>query len=68
MGEARAHREAVADGVLIGYSEAQVGAGVWRGRPSRFWRKPGVERPVTPEQAEAAFDRIAVMYPRAVVH
>ena len=68
MDAARAQREAVADGVSIGYSEAMVAAGTWRGRPQRFWRQPEAARPMTPQQAEAAFDQIAGMYPRAVVH
>lgn len=66
MAEARAQREAVADGVTVGYAEAQVSAGVWRGTIRRFWRP--APPPPTPEQAEATFDRIAGMYPGALVN
>lgn len=65
MREARSHREAVADGVLAGYSEAMLGAGAWKGRMRRFWRE---HKPVPPEQAESAFDSIARAFPRALVN
>lgn len=63
MDDARAQREAIADGVRTGYAEAMVSARVWSGKVHRAWRP--VE-PITPEQAERTFDRIALMFPRAV--
>ena len=63
----RAQRDAIADGVVAGYSEAMIAVGAWKGGWQRTWRKP-VIRKVTPAEAEATFDRIAAMFPQAVVH
>jgi hypothetical protein len=36
--EAAERREAIADGVREGYAEVHVDAGLWTGRPRRWWR------------------------------
>lgn len=66
MDEARSQREAVADGVRQGYTEAKVGAGEWksRGKPDRFWR-PRQAGP-TGAALESVVDRIASKHPGLV--
>ena len=36
--EAAERREAIADGVREGYVDVHVDAGLWHGRPRRWWR------------------------------
>lgn len=67
MHEAKAQRDAIADGVGAGYAEAMISVGAWKGGWQRTWRKP-VYRKVTPAEAEATFDAIAMMFPQAVTH
>ena len=67
MDEGRSLREATADGVFVGYAEARVSAGVWRGRPQRFWRMANAA-PMSPADAEAVFDQIAGIVPQALVN
>lgn len=64
MSDARAQREAIADGVRQGYTEARVSASEWKGRPERFWRerKPGP----TGAALERVVDRLAGKYPGLV--
>ena len=64
--EARAQREATADGVLQGYTEAKVSSGEWKahGKPRRFWRAP--EPGPTGAALDRMIDRIAAKHPALV--
>lgn len=63
----RDQRDAIADGVKVGYGEAQVSAKAWTGRIGRRpWsteaRRPGL----TGAALEAAVDALALRFPNEV--
>lgn len=62
--EARERRDEIADAVSAGYAEAMIRAQVWNGSRQRWWHP--APPALTPQQAEAAFDRIAAMFPGRV--
>lgn len=67
MREGREQRDVVADGVLTGYAEAQVAAGVWRRRGGGRSRPWDPERPgLTGAALEAAVDSLALRFPEQV--
>ncbi len=66
MAEARHDRDVVADGVSVGYGEAQVSAGVWKRRGgvrTRPWASESARPGLTGEALEKAVDMLALRFP-----